>query len=718
MLATLPTPYRLSPNLDKSIDEILNPNTRKKAVNSITTKLKDIDFSFKESVEAHKKFDIHFKAISKQYESFKENLGYVLLDLEENSTEAEYDIADALNNLQSIKGSLQALHSKTQRTFSELRGQTLNIKNVPSPYIEENMKLVTTCEWLLKFVQANVLMQVDKFDKAFDVFSELTASSNQIIKDLSGAINKVNSEAIATLQLSDFRSYLPTVLKQYELAKVEAYTQAWLGRNFIKTTGMLTKYIEDSFAVIRKVVESKKADTNVVILPDQFFKPLFNALQQKASAELWAQSAGELLSLGNYRQALLHLEEAGNSLQKANSGDTLLQLNIAYNTVLSYFHLKQYDKSIKVAQEISQIGFKAPDRYSDILYIVAEAYKSIGKKEQATQYYERAVKHADKESIILQPDSKPIKELFLETVINDRVQLLEEMLSKFPNTIRDYHTNKSQSLFQHIKSAKMLALLLEHGVQPIDINDQIQTLIDSSLSKEDEKIIPALIKYASTHHKEKPAIDNIIVSLAGEKASISLYEKLISCGFDINIKDKFGYTPLHHAASRGQTEIVEFLLQHKVAVDTYDKISDTTPLQLAVLKNHYEAAKLLLDCGADPKISNILKHSAFHFAASNGNKKLLELLIEKNDGKANLNGTDPILHSAARGIVKSRENCWEVIKWLLDEEMVDPFAVDDEGIEARDILERADWSYAYKFNDLLEELGYYYTDTSNDRLNA
>jgi hypothetical protein len=50
--------------------------------------------------------------------------------------------------------------------------------------------------------------------------------------------------------------------------------------------------------------------------------------------------------------------------------------------------------------------------------------------------------------------------------------------------------------------------------------------------------------------------------------------------------------------------------------------------------------------------------------------------------------------------------------------MVDPFAVDDEGIEARDILERADWSYAYKFNDLLEELGYYYTDTSNDRLNA
>ena len=40
---------------------------------------------------------------------------------------------------------------------------------------------------------------------------------------------------------------------------------------------------------------------------------------------------------------------------------------------------------------------------------------------------------------------------------------------------------------------------------------------------------------------------------------------------DVNAKNKYGWTPLHDAASRGGTEIAELLLQHGADVNAKDK---------------------------------------------------------------------------------------------------------------------------------------------------
>ena len=40
-------------------------------------------------------------------------------------------------------------------------------------------------------------------------------------------------------------------------------------------------------------------------------------------------------------------------------------------------------------------------------------------------------------------------------------------------------------------------------------------------------------------------------------------EMLITCGVDVNKKDKDGWTPLHYAANRGHVDVVKILLKNK-----------------------------------------------------------------------------------------------------------------------------------------------------------
>ena len=61
----------------------------------------------------------------------------------------------------------------------------------------------------------------------------------------------------------------------------------------------------------------------------------------------------------------------------------------------------------------------------------------------------------------------------------------------------------------------------------------------------------------------------------------------------MNAKDKKGKSPLHAAAWKGQTEAVQYLLDHGAQVAEPD-ISLMTPLHWAVQFSHYETFMLLL----------------------------------------------------------------------------------------------------------------------------
>jgi ankyrin repeat protein len=144
--------------------------------------------------------------------------------------------------------------------------------------------------------------------------------------------------------------------------------------------------------------------------------------------------------------------------------------------------------------------------------------------------------------------------------------------------------------------------------------------------------------------------------------------------------------------------------------DEYDR----TFLYKATLDDNKELAQVLLENKANPNLPCRSGLTALHVAAENGNIDILKLLI-KYDGNIKVvnENNSSLIHSAAIGIKDGRDN-WGVIKWLLEqkEQQISPFGENDRNQTPRDILEHYDYSYAEKYDDILEALGCY-SDNSN-----
>lgn len=100
--------------------------------------------------------------------------------------------------------------------------------------------------------------------------------------------------------------------------------------------------------------------------------------------------------------------------------------------------------------------------------------------------------------------------------------------------------------------------------------------------------------------------------------------------------DHHGYTLLHNAAEGNQTDVIRYLVKKGADLESHD--SDTTkrgsrlrPLHAAASADSFEAARLLIELGADPKarIPGDVAMSALDFAASGGDERLVKLLLKK-----------------------------------------------------------------------------------------
>lgn len=89
------------------------------------------------------------------------------------------------------------------------------------------------------------------------------------------------------------------------------------------------------------------------------------------------------------------------------------------------------------------------------------------------------------------------------------------------------------------------------------------------------------------------------------------------------------YTPLSYAAYRNRQRIMRFLLARGASVDGYVAGGRTyvnTPLMMAAMQGHYDAAVSLLRAGADPTVRVHQGHTAAELAAKYNHRELALLL--------------------------------------------------------------------------------------------
>ena len=105
-----------------------------------------------------------------------------------------------------------------------------------------------------------------------------------------------------------------------------------------------------------------------------------------------------------------------------------------------------------------------------------------------------------------------------------------------------------------------------------------------------------------------------------------------AAGADINAKDKYGMTSLHHCAIRGNHRVLQKLLRTPGIIKEPTDISGSTPLHLACTYNQIRIAKILITEGdANLRALDSDLRTPLHEACQEGNKEIAHLLLKKAD---------------------------------------------------------------------------------------
>jgi ankyrin repeat protein len=157
-------------------------------------------------------------------------------------------------------------------------------------------------------------------------------------------------------------------------------------------------------------------------------------------------------------------------------------------------------------------------------------------------------------------------------------------------------------------------------------------------------------------------IEAKIISESVVKGDITKIQEAIQAGADVNVRYKYGFTPLLIASRNGHTEIVRLLLTANADVNAPDKTNGFTPLWKASQKGHTEIVKLLLTARADVNAVDKKEGvSPLWIASRNGHTEVVKLLLT---AKADVNAADK-----TKGVTPlwkaSQNGHTEIVKLLL-----------------------------------------------------
>jgi len=176
----------------------------------------------------------------------------------------------------------------------------------------------------------------------------------------------------------------------------------------------------------------------------------------------------------------------------------------------------------------------------------------------------------------------------------------------------------------------IMELLLAYGVDPNERIDRSTLLIEiARLGYADE--VNLLIKNGANVNAQSDRGTTTALIEASAYGHLEVVKLLIAAGADLDFTKNRKGTALTNASYAGHIEIVKMLLQNGANVNTTTDKSCLTPLVAAIVEEHKEIAKLLLEY---KPVTNIVYVPPDHLVthalwAARSNSELLELILKK-----------------------------------------------------------------------------------------
>ena len=98
---------------------------------------------------------------------------------------------------------------------------------------------------------------------------------------------------------------------------------------------------------------------------------------------------------------------------------------------------------------------------------------------------------------------------------------------------------------------------------------------------------------------------------------------LVSSGYDVNVRNERGKSPLHAACYNGNMDIVKLLVHHNANINEQDH-DGWTPLEAAAQEGHQDIVDYLTLNGADMDVKDIDGFTPLHAAVNAGHRHAIE----------------------------------------------------------------------------------------------
>lgn len=183
-----------------------------------------------------------------------------------------------------------------------------------------------------------------------------------------------------------------------------------------------------------------------------------------------------------------------------------------------------------------------------------------------------------------------------------------------------------EDFFRAVKedNAAGVQSLLQRGFDPNTPDPKGLSGLYLALREPAPKVAKVLIAWPKTNVEIRTDKDESPLMMAALKGHVEFAKQLIDRGADVN---KTGWAPLHYAATSGNLQIMELLLENSAYIDA-ESPNGTTPLMMAAKYGTTSAVKLLLEEGADPTLKNQLGLTAIDFAYSVNHKDSADLIAQ------------------------------------------------------------------------------------------
>lgn len=260
----------------------------------------------------------------------------------------------------------------------------------------------------------------------------------------------------------------------------------------------------------------------------------------------------------------------------------------------------------------------------------------------ATQYANASLFRAILEQLKKDPIDSLLKELLVSSVLKGEEETARLLADYVPdlNYVIDksmphyFVVGKGTPLCAAIQTRNkcLVEMLINKGAS-CDFGNEDNTLLQTAVAMNDEEIVDLIL----AHVKDSDAPDkhgNKTLFYVNEKTPLSLFEKLLKSGcdahaacyddaggllnqyitrncplpvikrlieegVDVNRQDAEGNTPLHLAAAKNNTDLLQVLIKGGADVHRLNE-REETPLAKAVDYSCKEAVALLLNAGSDP----------------------------------------------------------------------------------------------------------------------